>query len=133
MKSLYSKSCKWSNFVFFPRGFHLLSCNKLKKVKHYAKKVSCLEKCPLNNFDKANFCKLRKGTNGFHQMMYNLKVKNFFKMDSNNVLEKACNQESQNNKDFYSEWGTVQRILRCDTYFTNFATVAFKKVIVTYH
>ena len=66
-------------------------------------------------------------------MMYNLKVKNFFKMDSNNVLEKACNQESQNNKDFYSEWGTVQRILRCDTYFTNFATVAFKKVIVTYH
>ena len=53
-------------------------------------------------------------------------------MDSNNVLEKACNQESQNNKDFYSEWGTVQRILRCDTYFTNFATVAFKKVIETY-
>ena len=77
MKSLYSKSCKWSNFVVFPRDFHFLSWNKLKKVKHYAKKVSCLEKCPLNNFDKANFCKLRKGTDGFHQMIYKSLSKTF--------------------------------------------------------
>ena len=60
MKSLYSKSCKWSNCVVFPRDFHFLSWNKLKKVKHYAKKFPALEDGP-----STILTRLRKGTNRF--------------------------------------------------------------------
>ena len=52
----------------------------------------------------------------------------FSKPDARFYSEKECIQQSQNNRDFYSEWGTIQRILDCDTYFANFATMAFKEV-----
>ena len=48
-----------------------------RKLNSTQKKVSCLEKWPLNNFDNANFCQLIKGTNGFHLELVSKELNHF--------------------------------------------------------
>jgi hypothetical protein len=46
---------------------------------------------------------------------------------SSTKSENVCLQQSQDNRSFYSQWRTFQRLLKCDSYFENFQTVAYKK------